>query len=102
MGPGSAPQRHGAETRVNALLALHRVRDTVAGASNCPSLDTISVTAPDLPVVLIGRRQAELIALPNHRQNPLHPVPDPEGRFAIVTNVGRGGGGRFGREDERA
>ena len=30
------------------------------------------------------------------------PVPDKEGRFAIVTNVGRGGGGRFGREKTNA
>jgi hypothetical protein len=29
MGPGSAAQRHSAsKTRVNALMALHRIRDT--------------------------------------------------------------------------
>jgi len=32
MGPGSAEQRHSAsKTRVNALVALHHVRDTKCG-----------------------------------------------------------------------
>ena len=71
--------------------------------SNCLSLDTISAATPDLPVVLIGRRQTELIALANHRQNPFHPVPDQEGRFAIVTNVGCGMRWTLdARKDERA
>jgi hypothetical protein len=59
-------------------------------ASNCLSLDSISAAAPDLPVALIGRRGARLIASPNHGHNRGHPVLDKEGRFAIVTNVGRG------------
>ena len=31
-----------------------------------------------------------MIVSPNHGHNPGHPVLDKEGRFAIVTNVGRG------------
>jgi hypothetical protein len=44
-----------------------------------------------------------LIALPNHPQNRSHPVPDNEGRFAIVTNVGlREAMDALGAKDERA
>jgi hypothetical protein len=58
------------------------------GASNCSPLDSISAFAADLPVVPIGRRPSRLIAAPNHRQTPPHPVPtrgafrDRHGRWA--------------------
>jgi len=40
-----------------------------------------------LPVVPICRGAASLISTQNHRHLSAHPVP-PEGRFAIVTDVG--------------
>ena len=49
----------------------------------------------DLPVVPTCRSSPKLCLIANHRHIPRHPVPL-EGRFAIVTDVGTGCGGRDG------
>jgi hypothetical protein len=52
------------------------------------SLDSISPTPGDLPVVLLCRSSRQLIPSPNHQQSPAHPVPtggayrDRHGRWA--------------------
>ena len=48
-----------------------------------------------LPVVLLCRRPLALLPTPNQRHL-LRVPPHQEGRFAVVTNVDAGCGGRFG------
>jgi hypothetical protein len=49
----------------------------------------------NLPVVLICRKPLALPKTPNHQHSPRHPA-SIKGRFAIVTNVEAGCGGRIG------
>src|SRR5579863_924833 len=55
----------------------------------------------DSPVVSFCRIPSGLILPPNQKHFPAVP-PHQEGRFAIVTNVGAGCGGRVGAQDECA
>jgi hypothetical protein len=61
--------------RVNALMAGAAPRPGHDRRSNCSSLDTILLPAPDLPVVPIGRKFALLSRRANQKQNLAHPVP---------------------------
>jgi hypothetical protein len=54
------------------------------------ALDSFFPALTDLPVVPICRTRQLLVIDPNHLHDSCRPAPSQEGRFAIVTNVGRG------------
>ena len=80
MGPCLPPslklRRANSTTPGEALAETGRRDDAGVCRNNCLSLDSISASATDLPVALIGRRCEPLSRRANQKQNLGHPVPD--------------------------
>jgi hypothetical protein len=80
--------------------AEERVKIATAGDTNCPTGKSRMGVMRKLPVVPICRNPSALPLPPNQRQIPCRPVLN-KGRFAIVTDVEAGCGGREGAVDEQ-